>query len=305
MPAKLKIDNVDVVGKRVFMRVDFNVPQDKKDPTIITNTQRIDGAIPTIKMVLEKGAKSVVLASHLGRPDGCVVEKFSMAPVTKIVEEKLGKPVVFCSSVLGADTAAATADPATGTVILLENLRFNVEEEGKGVDADGNKIKADAAKVTEFRTAIRAMADIYCNDAFGTAHRAHSSMVGEGYSIKCSGFLVAKELAAFDKVLTNPALPVLAISAPKQDGALAEWPLRMLRRRRRRGGRGHLAADAVARQRHLLLGDQRPVVRVRRGTGPSRSRSPRTCGRPPALSRDLTRPSLALPSWCRWGRGSP
>merc|ERR1711924_371701 len=97
----------------------------------------------------------------------------------KIVEEKLGKPVKFCTSVLGAETEAATADPAVGTVILLENLRFNVEEEGKGVDADGNKIKADAAKVTEFRAAIRKMADIYCNDAFGTAHRAHSSMVGD------------------------------------------------------------------------------------------------------------------------------
>merc|ERR1712113_719766 len=113
-------------------------------------------------MVLEKGAKSVVLASHLGRPDGCVVEKFSMAPVAKIVEDKLGKPVTFCSSVLGADTAAATADPAAGTVILLENLRFNVEEEGKGVDADGNKIKADPAKVTEFRASLAKLADIYC-----------------------------------------------------------------------------------------------------------------------------------------------
>jgi phosphoglycerate kinase len=211
MPAKLKIDNVDVAGKRVFMRVDFNVPQDKKDPTIITNTQRIDGAIPTIKMVLEKGAKSVVLASHLGRPDGCVVEKFSMAPVAKIVEEKLGKPVIFCNSVLGADTAAATADPAAGSVILLENLRFNVEEEGKGVDADGNKIKADPAKVTEFRAAIRAMADIYCNDAFGTAHRAHSSMVGEGFDVKCSGALMSKELDAFAKVLDAPVKPMLAI----------------------------------------------------------------------------------------------
>jgi phosphoglycerate kinase len=211
MPAKLKINDVDVAGKRVFMRVDFNVPQDKKDPTIITNTQRIDGAIPTIKMVLEKGAKSVVLASHLGRPDGCVVEKFSMAPVAKIVEEKLGKPVTFCSSVLGAETAAATANPETGTVILLENLRFNVEEEGKGVDAGGNKIKADAGKVTEFRAAIRAMADIYCNDAFGTAHRAHSSMVGEGFDVKCSGALMSKELDAFAKVLDAPVKPMLAI----------------------------------------------------------------------------------------------
>ena len=211
MPAKLKINDVDVAGKRVFMRVDFNVPQDKKDPTIITNTQRIDGAIPTIKMVLEKGAKSVVLASHLGRPDGCVVEKFSMAPVAKIVEEKLGKPVTFCSSVLGAETAAATADPETGTVILLENLRFNVEEEGKGVDADGNKIKADKEKTAEFRKSLKALGDVYVNDAFGTAHRAHSSMVGEGYEVKVAGALVEKELSAFSKVLDEPARPVLAI----------------------------------------------------------------------------------------------
>merc|ERR1719498_1429638 len=89
---KLKVEDVDVSGKRVFMRVDFNVPQDKKDPNIITNTQRIDAALPTIKSVLEKGAKSVVLASHLGRPDGQVSEKFSLAPVAKVVGEKLGKP---------------------------------------------------------------------------------------------------------------------------------------------------------------------------------------------------------------------
>jgi phosphoglycerate kinase len=208
---KQKIENVDVSGKRVFMRVDFNVPQDKKDPTIITNTQRIDGALPTIKAVLDKGAKSVVLASHLGRPDGCVVEKYSLAPVAKILEEKLGKPVTFCKDCVGAEVEATCADPAAGSVILLENLRFHVEEEGKGVDADGNKLKADAAKVTEFRASIRKLADIYCNDAFGTAHRAHSSMVGEGFDVKCSGGLMSKELDAFAKVLDTPAKPVLAI----------------------------------------------------------------------------------------------
>lgn len=208
---KLKIDDVEVDGKRVFMRVDFNVPQDKKDPKVITNTQRIDGAIPTIKAVLARGAKSVVLASHLGRPDGCVVDKYSMEPLVKIVSDKLGVPVVFCKSVLGAETEAATADPAKGTVILLENLRFHVEEEGKGADADGNKLKADPAKVTEFRKAIRNMADVYCNDAFGTAHRAHSSMVGEGFDVKCSGGLMSKELTAFAKVLESPERPLLAI----------------------------------------------------------------------------------------------
>jgi phosphoglycerate kinase len=211
MPAKRKIEDVDVSGKRVFMRVDFNVPQDKKDPTKITNTQRIDGALPTIKYALEKGAKSVVLASHLGRPDGCVVEKFSLAPVAKIVEEKLGKPVTFLKDCCGPEVEEACAGPAPGSVILLENLRFHVEEEGKGVDTDGNKLKADKDKVAEFRASILKLADIYCNDAFGTAHRAHSSMVGEGYEIKCSGFLMSKELDAFAKVLDTPSKPVLAI----------------------------------------------------------------------------------------------
>merc|ERR1719168_372932 len=208
---KLKVGEVDVAGKRVFIRVDFNVPQDKSDPSIITNTQRIDAALPTIKEVLAKGAKSVVLASHLGRPDGRVQEKFSMAPVAKVLGEKLGKPVTLLNGASGPEVEAACADPAPGSVILLENLRFNVEEEGKGKDAEGEKIKADPEKVTAFRASIRKLADIYCNDAFGTAHRGHSSMVGEGFDIKASGGLMSKELDAFAKVLDSPAKPVLAI----------------------------------------------------------------------------------------------
>merc|ERR1712019_232274 len=208
---KLKVDDVDVAGKRVFIRVDFNVPQDKNDPSIITNTQRIDAALPTIKSVLEEGAKSVVLASHLGRPDGRVQEKFSMAPVAKVLEEKLGKSVTLLNGASGPEVESACADPAPGSVILLENLRFNVEEEGKGKDADGNKVKADPAKVTEFRASIRKLADIYVNDAFGTAHRAHSSMVGEGIDTKATGGLMSQELDAFAKVLDAPAKPVLAI----------------------------------------------------------------------------------------------
>merc|ERR1719271_638070 len=98
---KMKVEDVDVKGKRVFIRVDFNVPQDKQDPNVITNTARIDAALPTIKSVLDKGAKSVVLASHLGRPDGMVNEKFSMAPVAKVLEEKLGKPVIFLKDSVG------------------------------------------------------------------------------------------------------------------------------------------------------------------------------------------------------------
>merc|ERR1712056_130706 len=205
------VDDVDVAGKRVFIRVDFNVPQDKKDPSIITNTQRIDAALPTVKAILEKGAKSVVLASHLGRPDGRVQEKFSMAPVAKVLEEKLGKPVTLLKGASGPEVEAACADPSPGSVILLENLRFNVEEEGKGKDADGNKVTADPAKVTAFRSSIRKLADVYVNDAFGTAHRGHSSMVGEGFDVKATGGLMNAELAAFAKVLDNPAKPVLAI----------------------------------------------------------------------------------------------
>lgn len=211
MGPKLKVEDVDVKGKRVFIRVDFNVPQDKKDPTIITNTARIDGALPTIKGVLERGAKSVVLASHMGRPNGNVVDKFSMKPVAKILEEKLGKPVTLLGACSGSEVESACADPAPGSVILMENLRWNIEEEGKGADADGNKLKADPAKVTEFRASIAKCADIYCNDAFGTAHRGHSSMVGEGFDVRCSGGLMSKELDAFAKVLDNPAKPVLAI----------------------------------------------------------------------------------------------
>uniref|UniRef100_A0A7S1RWA7 Phosphoglycerate kinase n=1 Tax=Alexandrium catenella TaxID=2925 RepID=A0A7S1RWA7_ALECA len=208
---KLKIDAVDVAGKRVFIRVDFNVPQDKKDPSVITNTQRIDAALPTVKYCLDKGAKSVVLCSHLGRPDGSAVEKYSLAPVAKCLEGKIGKPVIFLKDCVGPDVEAACANPAPGSVILLENCRFHVEEEGKGVDKDGNKIKADKEAVKTFRASIAKLADIYCSDAFGTAHRGHSSMVGEGYSVKCSGFLVAKELDAFAKVLDNPQRPFCAI----------------------------------------------------------------------------------------------
>jgi len=208
---KLRIDSVDVKDKRVFVRVDFNVPQDKNDPNIITNTQRIDAALPTIKYCLEKGCRSVVLCSHLGRPDGCVNTKFSLAPVAKCLEGKLGKAVLFLKDCVGAETEQACAAPAPGSVILLENCRFHVEEEGKGVDKDGNKVKAGADETKAFRASIAKLADIYCSDAFGTAHRAHSSMVGDGYAVKCSGFLVAKELSAFAKVLDSPARPLLAI----------------------------------------------------------------------------------------------
>ena len=134
-----------------------------EDPNIITNTARIDAALPTIKYALDNGAKSVVLCSHLGRPNGQKDEKFSMKPVAKVVEEKLGRPVKLMDDVVGEDVEAACKDPEPGTVILLENSRYYVEEEGKGKDADGNKVKADPEKVKEFRASLAKLADIYCS----------------------------------------------------------------------------------------------------------------------------------------------
>jgi len=205
------IPDADIAGKRCLIRVDFNVPQDKKDPSIITNTARIDGAMPTIKYCLAKGAKAVVLMSHLGRPDGSKVQKFSLAPVAKALETIAGQEVTFLSDCVGEEVEKACADPKPGSIILLENVRFYLEEEGKGVDADGNKIKADKDKVAAFRASLAKLGDIYINDAFGTAHRAHSSMLGEGFTTKAAGMLVAKELDAFSKILDSPEKPVLAI----------------------------------------------------------------------------------------------
>ena len=177
-------------GKRVFIRVDFNVPQDKANPSIITNTARIVGAVPTIQYCLEKGAKSVVLASHLGRPDGKPNPKYSLAPVAKALETILGKPVTFLNDSVGPEVEAATANPAPGSVILLENVRFHIEEEGKCETETGEKIKADPAKVKEFRASLRKHADIFVSDAFGTAHRAHRSETLFGFLLLISITLI-------------------------------------------------------------------------------------------------------------------
>ncbi|KAL5012158.1 hypothetical protein ScPMuIL_010709, partial [Solemya velum] len=134
---KLAIDAIDLKGKRVVMRVDFNVPLKEGK---ITNTQRIAAAVPTIKHALEHGAKSVVLMSHLGRPDGRRQDKFSLTPVVAELEKLLGKKVKMLSDCVGPEVEATCANPADGSVILLENLRFHIEEEGKGVDADGKKV---------------------------------------------------------------------------------------------------------------------------------------------------------------------
>jgi len=211
--SKLFIEDLSLQGKRAFIRVDFNVPQDKTTGEI-TNTKRIEAALPTIRYALDKGA-SVILASHLGRPDGKAVAKYSLKPVAAKLQELLGKPVKFLNDCVGGDVEKECGAAKPGDVILLENLRFHLEEEGKAKikkeDGTEEKIKADPEKVKAFRASIAKLADVYINDAFGTAHRAHSSMLGEGYAERASGYLMKKELDAFSAVLDNPKRPLLAI----------------------------------------------------------------------------------------------
>jgi len=207
--AKKTIKDLDLAGKRVFIRVDFNVPQDKQTGEI-TNTQRITAALPTIQYALDHGA-SVVLASHLGRPNGEKVAKYTLKPVAEKLQEVLGKHVKFLNDCVGAEVEAECAALKPGEVILLENVRFHIEEEGKAKDAEGNSVTADPVKVASFRASLSKLADIYVNDAFGTSHRAHSSVIGVDLPDKVAGFLVEKELAAFAAVLENPQRPLLAI----------------------------------------------------------------------------------------------
>jgi phosphoglycerate kinase len=213
MPKFKSIRDLSLAGKRVFIRVDFNVPQDKATGAI-TNNARIAAALPTINYALQQGA-AVVLASHLGRPDGKRIAKFSLKPVADELAKLLGRPVTFLDDCVGPAVEAACSRLAPGTVVLLENLRFHLEEEGKVKEkqADGTEksIKADPKAVEAFRASLSRLADIYVNDAFGTAHRAHSSMVGVLLKDKAAGFLMEAELNAFAKVIDQPARPLLAI----------------------------------------------------------------------------------------------
>jgi phosphoglycerate kinase len=192
-----------------FNSVDFNVPL-TKDGTV-SDPLRINEALPTIKHVLAHGAKSVVLMSHLGRPDGQKNKKYSLAPLVPVLEEKLQRKVTFLSDCVGPVIEAACANPSNGQVFLLENLRFHLEEEGSGKGPDGKKVKADKEKVKSFRESLTKLGDVYLNDAFGTAHRAHSSMVGVTLPVRAAGFLLKKELHAFSRVLEQPQRPYLAI----------------------------------------------------------------------------------------------
>ena len=194
---KKTILDVNVTGKKCLVRVDFNVPlnEDKK----ITDETRIEGALPTIKYLMEQGAK-VILCSHLGRPKGEFNMKYSLRPVADRLNEILGGKVVFAEDVIGEDAKAKVAACKDGEVVLLENLRFHKEEE-----------KNDEA----FCKALAEYCDVYVNDAFGTAHRAHASTAGiaqYGFAKEAvAGFLIGKELEVMGGALETPARPFVAI----------------------------------------------------------------------------------------------
>ena len=186
---------VELKGKRVFIRVDFNVPLNEKNK--ITDDTRILLSLPTIRFVSEAGGK-VILASHLGRPKGKRDPKFSLAPVAKRLSQLLGKKVAFATDCIGEEVQKQTEGLKEGDVILLENLRFHPEEE-KNEEA--------------FSKALAALCDVYVNDAFGTAHRAHASTEGMTRFVKtvAVGFLMMKEVESLEKALVNPEKPYVAI----------------------------------------------------------------------------------------------
>jgi phosphoglycerate kinase len=205
--AKLFIEDLDLAGKRVIMRVDFNVPL--KDGRI-DNDKRLRAALPSIRYILGKGA-SLVLMSHLGRPNGKISDKLSLAPVAERLSELLGEPVKLLGDCVGADVEKACAALSAGEVVLLENLRFHIEEEGKAKGPDGARIKADPEAVKAFRTSLTALGDVYVNDAFGTAHRDHSSMTGVALPQRAAGYLMKKELDFLGDAVESPARPFVAI----------------------------------------------------------------------------------------------
>lgn len=205
--AKLFIEDVPLVGRRVLMRVDFNVPvKDGK----VENDKRLRASLPSIRHVLEKGA-SLVLMSHLGRPDGQKLAKYSLAPVAEKLSELLGRPVKFLPDCVGPEVEKACAALEAGEVALLENLRFHIEEEGKVKKEDGSSVKADPKAVEAFRASLTKLGDLYVNDAFGTAHRAHSSITGIALAERAAGYLMKKELDFLGDAVNDPKRPFVAI----------------------------------------------------------------------------------------------
>jgi phosphoglycerate kinase len=191
---KKTIRDIDVAGKRVLVRVDFNVPLDAERH--ITDDTRIRAALPTIQYLLDHGA-AVILMSHLGRPDGQVVEKMRLAPAAARLSELLGRPVLMASESIGPEVVAQAGALQPGQVLLLENLRFHKEEEKNN---------------PEFAQQLAALGEVYVNDAFGTAHRAHASTEGVTHTLPgVAGFLMEKEINYLGSALENPRRPFAAI----------------------------------------------------------------------------------------------
>ena len=189
------IDQIEMKGKRVFLRVDFNVPMDKEGN--VTGDKRVRASIPTINYALEKGAK-LIIASHLGRPKGKRVAEMSLKPVVKVLSGLLKKEVIFLDDCVGAAVEQATTKMKEGDIILLENLRFHPGED-----------KNDA----EFAKQLAALCDIYIDDAFAVSHRAaaSNSAITEFVPICAAGFLLKNEVEYFKKAMVNPAKPLAAI----------------------------------------------------------------------------------------------
>ena len=205
--AKLFVEDLKVKGRRVIVRADFNVPvKDGK----VEDDKRIAASLPTINYLLEKGA-SVVLMSHLGRPDGKAKPELSLKPVAEKLAELLKRPVKFLPDCVGPEVEKACKALKPGEVALLENLRFHIEEEGKVKLEDGTKVKAEPEKLAAFRKSLSSLADVYVNDAFGTAHRDHSSMTGVNLPQRACGYLMKKELDFLGGAVENPKRPFVAI----------------------------------------------------------------------------------------------
>lgn len=191
---KKTVKDIDLKGKKVFVRCDFNVPMDENRN--ITDNTRIVAALPTIKYLLEQNCK-LILASHLGRPKGEYKPEYSLAPVAKELSKLLGKEVIMANDVVGEDATSKASNLKEGEILLLENVRFHKEE---------------TENDPEFSKKLASMAEVFVNDAFGTAHRAHSSTTGiASYLPAVSGFLIEKELKFLGNAVNNPERPFVAI----------------------------------------------------------------------------------------------
>ena len=192
--AKLTLKDIDLKNKTVLVRADFNVPQD--EALNITDDTRIRGTLPTLKYILQNGAKKLVIISHLGRPDGKQVAKYSLKPVADRLKQLLGEDVLFLNDCVGVNIKK-DIDEATQKVVLLENLRFHAEEEANDLG---------------FAKQLASLADVFVNDAFGSAHRAHASTEGITHYLKsAAGFLLEKEIKYLGSAVENPRKPFMVI----------------------------------------------------------------------------------------------